>query len=95
MEDYFWDLVNGNIGKVVPDNDDCLFIVDGKEYEIDSYVTSVDEFLDGKDLSKLTLFRGDGYRGVCCYYGAYVDETGVYMLDIVSEDQVCKMKEVK
>ena len=97
--DMFYKLWDGEVGSVVEvrdwNEDECVSEWKGKRYNGEEVVGGIDEWLEGKDLSKLELVRDDGYRGIGCY-GGWMELDGlVYWLDIMNEYEVWEMREIK
>lgn len=97
--DKFRDLVDGNIGRIVIEGEDKEFdggdedwvVVEGKKLYVGDVVDDIDGFeFEEKDL---ILFKGDGYRGVCCYSGVVKKEDKWYWLDIMNDYVVYELSE--
>lgn len=94
-------LLNGQVGTVVeedkangwdPETEEGYF--KGKRCELISQVMDIENF-DFSD-GTLTLIRGDGYRGECCYEGYFEKNNGrIFWLDIMNEGCVwsCSLKD--
>jgi len=99
MFDKFDDLLDGKIGKVVDEGnrgdfdcgDDEWVVVEGKKLYVGKEVCDIDEFdFNG---GEVVLFKGDGYRGVCCYNGVVKKDGKWYWLDIMNDYMVYELGE--
>jgi hypothetical protein len=97
MNDLYEKIVDGKVGNVINkddwDEEKDLGVHKGKYWSVEQEVADIDTFLKHRDLSNLTLYRSEGYRGVMCYSGWYEEDDDMYWLDVINDYMVYRVVE--